>query len=235
MSKRFTATEKWDKPWYRRLPSRLKCLWQFFCDRCDQAGVIEMDWELASFQIGEDVSASDLSYFADQIQEIGSGKLWLKAFVEFQYGKLSETCPAHKPVIRSIQKHFGDTNKIGYQYPIGRVQEEEEEMDKEKEEVKETEKKGKGTQTELEAYAVEIGLPASDGAAMFDHWTANGWKNGSTPSKCWKAGMRKWKGQGWMPSQKAKPNINGQRPPRNPAYNAETATAGMTKEQILNF
>ena len=96
---------------------------------------------------------------------------------------------------------------------------------------------GKGTQAELEAYAVEIGLPASDGAAMFDHWTANGWRNGSTPSKCWKAGMRKWKGQNWMPSQKfLRPNsFNGQRQPKHAAYNAETATLGLTGDQIGKF
>lgn len=96
---------------------------------------------------------------------------------------------------------------------------------------------GKGTQAELEAYAVEIGLPASDGTAMFDHWTANGWRNGSTPSKCWKAGMRKWKGQNWMPSQKAprQNGFNGQRQPKHAAYNAETATLGLTGDQIGKF
>ena len=96
---------------------------------------------------------------------------------------------------------------------------------------------GKGTQAELEAYAVEIGLPASDGAAMFDHWTANGWRNGSTPSKCWKAGMRKWKSQSWMPSQKAhrQNGFNGQRQPKHAAYNAETATLGLTGDQIGKF
>ena len=91
---------------------------------------------------------------------------------------------------------------------------------------------GKGTQLELEAYAVEIGLPASDGTAMFDHWTANGWKNGSTASKCWRAGMRKWKGQGWMPSQKV--IHNGK--PRNQAYQGgASATAGKTADQIGNL
>lgn len=64
---------------------------------------------------------------------------------------------------------------------------------------------GIGTLEELRAYAVEIGLPASDGESMFDHWQSNGWKNGKLPSKDWKAGIRKWKGQGWLPSQKAPP------------------------------
>jgi hypothetical protein len=60
----------------------------------------------------------------------------------------------------------------------------------------------RGTQAELEAYAVQIGLPASDGASMFNHWEANGWMNGQNSSKDWRAGLRKWRDQGWLPSQK---------------------------------
>lgn len=62
--------------------------------------------------------------------------------------------------------------------------------------------KAKGSLEELKDYAEEIGLPASDGEYMFDHWTSNGWKNGSNTVKDWKAGMKKWKAQSWLPSQK---------------------------------
>ncbi|MDI1310593.1 hypothetical protein [Prosthecobacter sp.] len=60
----------------------------------------------------------------------------------------------------------------------------------------------RGTQAELEAYAAQIGLPASDGTSMFNHWAANGWVNGQTSVKDWRAGLRKWRDQGWLPSQK---------------------------------
>jgi hypothetical protein len=60
--------------------------------------------------------------------------------------------------------------------------------------------------SELKEYAVEIGLPESDGESMFDHWEANGWKNGSNKVRDWKAGIRKWKSQGWLPSQKHQSN-----------------------------
>lgn len=142
MSKRFTATEKWDKSWFRKLPPRLKCLWQFFCDRCDQSGVLDMDWELASFQIGEDVSPADVAGFEDRVYSLNGSKLWIPSFVEFQYGVLSLTCPAHKPVFRSIQKQFPNGYPIPYQYPINRVQEEEEDKEEEKEEVEVKEKEG---------------------------------------------------------------------------------------------
>jgi len=58
-----------------------------------------------------------------------------------------------------------------------------------------------GTQEEVEAYALELGLPASDGTAMFDHWTANGWMHGRRPCKDWRAGLRNWRAHGWLPSQ----------------------------------
>lgn len=67
----------------------------------------------------------------------------------------------------------------------------------------------RGTLEELRAYAVSLDLPASDGESMFDHWQANGWKNGSNTVKDWRAGIRKWKSQGWLPSQK--PNVGNQR------------------------
>ncbi len=65
--------------------------------------------------------------------------------------------------------------------------------------------KAQGTLEQLRDYAVSIGLPASDGEAMHDHWTANGWKNGVNRVQDWQAGIRKWKSSGWLPSQKGTP------------------------------
>jgi len=81
--------------------------------------------------------------------------------------------------------------------------------------------KSKGTIQELKLYAVEINLPESDGEFMFDHWTSNGWKNGPSSVKDWKAGFRKWKSQGWLPSQK-KPFMAGLQRPQGQTYNGKT-------------
>ena len=85
--------------------------------------------------------------------------------------------------------------------------------------------KGIGTLDELREYAVEIGLHASDGESMFDHWESNGWKNGSSKSRDWKAGMRKWKQQGWMPSQKLRVPVYGK---PQPVINERIGTDGAT-------
>lgn len=120
--KRFTATEKWDKAWFRALSIQHKCLWLYLCDKSDPAGVWEPDFELASFQIGTAISEADFSAFGDRIEKLPSGKYWLKAFVEFQYGKLSNECPPHKTIIQAVRKH-GLENRLDLptNYPKARV------------------------------------------------------------------------------------------------------------------
>lgn len=61
MAKRFTATEKWQDLWYRKLSPKLKSFWQYMCDNCDNAGVWKVDFELASFYIGEAITQEDIN------------------------------------------------------------------------------------------------------------------------------------------------------------------------------
>jgi uncharacterized protein YdaU (DUF1376 family) len=70
--------------------------------------------------------------------------------------------------------------------------------------------KSRGTLEELSAFAVEIGMPSSDGEALFHRWQGNGWFNSGQPIKDWKATMRSWKLYGYMPSQKQARNNGNQ-------------------------
>ncbi len=54
------------------------------------------------------------------------------------------------------------------------------------------------TLEELEKYCTSLGLPASDGEAMFLHWEEHKWP------KNWKLTIKKWKLWNYMPSQKIK-------------------------------
>jgi len=56
MGKRFTGTEKWADPWFRKLPPKYKCFWTYLCDNCDGGGVWNEDMESASFHIGEKIT-----------------------------------------------------------------------------------------------------------------------------------------------------------------------------------
>ncbi len=62
--------------------------------------------------------------------------------------------------------------------------------------------KGRGTVDEVVAFCNEIGLPKTDGQATFDKWEGNGWVNGGSKIKDWRATIRSWKTNGYMPSQK---------------------------------
>lgn len=63
--------------------------------------------------------------------------------------------------------------------------------------------KSRGTLEEMKSFARELGLPETDGEAMFYKWEGNGWKNGAASVKDWKATLRSWKAAGYLPSQKA--------------------------------
>jgi len=52
VSKRFTDSEKWRDPWFRRLPTEYKLLWLYLLDECDVSGVWKVDLELATMIIG---------------------------------------------------------------------------------------------------------------------------------------------------------------------------------------
>lgn len=105
MAKRFTDTNLYSKKWFRKLPPRVKCLWELLRSQCDHAGVVEIDLEMASFQIGEEITENDLKLLENQIKIISDDKIWLTGFVDFQYGELKENYNPHKPVINSLKKH----------------------------------------------------------------------------------------------------------------------------------
>ena len=64
-----------------------------------------MDYELASFCIGELINESILADFAGRVEKINGDKLWIVRFVEFQYVVLKEDVKPHKPVINLLAKY----------------------------------------------------------------------------------------------------------------------------------
>jgi len=96
----------WNKPWFRQLEPRLKCLWFYLLAECDWAGVWEPDFELATFRIGHGVSEADLSAFGDRVATLPNGKVWLTGFIDFQQPRgVSEANNFGRAIIRSIEKN----------------------------------------------------------------------------------------------------------------------------------
>ncbi len=105
MAKRFTATEKWTRPWFRSLPTEYKLLWLYICDQCDQAGIWYVDLELASFLIGTTLShqkAQEL--LGKQIEISADQSRWrIVDFAFFQYGTLVNTNNMHRSVLKLLE------------------------------------------------------------------------------------------------------------------------------------
>lgn len=105
MSKRLTGTNKWDQAWFRKLSPTMKCVWMFMLDRCDHAGILEIDFESMSFFVGENIDEEQfLNIFSDKIKQISSSKIFITDFIEFQYGVLNPDNRVHKSVISRLEK-----------------------------------------------------------------------------------------------------------------------------------
>jgi hypothetical protein len=142
--KRFSDTARFDQEWYADLPPEMKCAWEYLWAKCDSAGVWVTAFRLADFTIGKKVDWEGFrKRMGDRIFTLPNGSWVLVEFVRHQCGALSESCPAHKPVIALLRKHGlmpPDSLSIDYCMSINRQQEEEEEEETDKEKEQETEK-----------------------------------------------------------------------------------------------
>ncbi|MBM2845751.1 MAG: hypothetical protein HW407_1063 [Bacteroidetes bacterium] len=116
--KRFTETGKWDDPWYRKLSPAAKHLLGYLRDKCDCAGVIEVDFQLISFVVGELIDEKHLAELESRFEALGCGKVLMPKFIMFQNGELSETCPRHKPIFKAIKAH--GLHRVGIEYHKGK-------------------------------------------------------------------------------------------------------------------
>ena len=190
MPKRFTDSNKWDKIWFRKLKPVHKCLWFYICDRCDHAGIWEVDLETASYFIGEPLILKDIeNAFEKQYLKLNGGIRWLlKDFLVFQYGQYDETNKMFKPIQSSLNKYGVSMGDIWGINPL-KVQV----QDKVKVKDKEGIIKGgftSPTHNEVLAYQQEInGRVAPE--RFLDFYESKGWMVGRNKMKNWKAAYRR--------------------------------------------
>lgn len=212
--KRFSETQKWSDPWFRKLSMEAKMLWLWLLDNCDCAGIIEPDWDLARFQIGakEDLGRS-LEALGNRV-EMRGGKLFIPKFVKYQYGEsLNPENNAHKGVLKRlfeieqipcnskenkdlISPCQGAVEGLHSPPRIGI-------------------RKGKGSRTgtrpnleEIKEFVLTLKIPESEAIAIHGKWEANNFTNGGKPIADWKATIRNWNNRGFLDYQKP-----GYRPP----------------------
>lgn len=208
--KRFTQTTKWIDPWFRRLSAPAKLIWFYALDHCDLIGIVELDLEFLTADCGVKCTDKNIAELGDRVQRIGENRFFIPKFIGFQYGRLSESCRPHEKVIEAVRSHSLVMTPSGYRYPteigyqegfdrvsdnpkdsIGRVLEEEQDK-----------KKTKGYYLEIIDFCKSNGLYPRDAEYLWNTWEGNGWTINKRPIKDWKAAIRAWKAQGYLPSQK---------------------------------
>lgn len=131
MAKRFTDTDKWNKKWYRQLGSKLRDVRQFILDNCTHAGVWEVDLETLKHFTGQSVGVCDIeAAFRGEVIRLPGDKIFIPAFIDFQYGPLSEESKPHQSVIKELKK-LTLWEEYAKGYPTLKDKEKEKEKDKE--------------------------------------------------------------------------------------------------------
>lgn len=131
MGLRFVNTARWQKKWWRTLPTEWKVAFDYIWDTADAAGIWPIEPDLVKFHAGVDFrvsnfvkacnSCADLlpdEKATEHVRVLPDGKhLWLVFFVITQNptGLNAQKVPAHRPIIRSLLSH-GLTAEVSRQY-----------------------------------------------------------------------------------------------------------------------
>lgn len=106
MAKRFTDTEKFTDPWFRRLNTQNKLLWDWMLCSCDHAGFISIDMEFIELILGEKYPDDVIEkHFSERVLKLGNFKYFIPKFIKFQYGELRHDSRVHKSVFRKLLDH----------------------------------------------------------------------------------------------------------------------------------
>lgn len=110
MAKRFTDTNKWSDPWFRKLTVHQKLFWLLILDLCDETGVWKVDLEMAEFYIKKSFTIEEIMKFINNGKErirINGEKMLILTFAEFQYGSFrNSTHPFHRKLVSIIENGY---------------------------------------------------------------------------------------------------------------------------------
>ena len=106
MPKRFIDTGILKHHFLRGCKAPLKLLWLHLLTDCNNAGIWQVDFEIAEIVIGSKIDRKKVDEkFAKKVIVLKDGVQWfLPDFIEYQYGFLQPNNPAHKNVIILLQK-----------------------------------------------------------------------------------------------------------------------------------
>jgi len=194
MANRFVDTDIWKKPWYRKLSPKHKCLFKYIVDNCNHAGLLDVDYDLMAFMIGDSISEDDLSVLDFLYIWIEDDKVFIPSYIEYQYKVASPECldpknNAHKGVISQLSKYSKTKGLIR-----GLIASQDTEQDKDKDKDKAKPKKD----VDVRDYFLEKGFGLEtanlEAEKFLNHFEKVGWVTGKNKTKVkdWKACVRTW-------------------------------------------
>lgn len=231
--KRFTDTEKWRDPWFRRLSPEHKLAWDYICTNCDNSGVWVVDWDLFNFLVGVKVDPDEVrEAFGDRVRDIGKGRWWIPKFIPFQFGVLVDVSRVHQSVLALLSRHGIDSLEIGYlkgiQQGIYTPKDKDIDKDKDKDQDRDLEK-GSGekpkpkpsgvpsSEQEAVTWADMEAVPADFARMIFHQCEGVGWLDGSQrPITSWRGYIKsRWS------RQQVTPRVNGANGHAKPDHRTE--------------
>jgi len=106
LAKRFTNSDKWKDKFLKNLPCHLKLFWFYIQDDCDHAGIWQVDMEVASIRVGEELNLEECKEaFKEEIVIFDNDEMWfIPSFIDFQYGALNPENRVHKSILLLLDK-----------------------------------------------------------------------------------------------------------------------------------
>jgi len=90
VAKRFFDSRKFDDPWYRGLPVKMKVVWEFLISKCDHAGIYKIDIDAMIFHIGDKTTLEEIfRHLGSRVYQVSEEKIFIPKFVLFQYGDIT--------------------------------------------------------------------------------------------------------------------------------------------------
>jgi len=120
MAKRFTDSEKYKDPWFRKLKPEIKMLFLFICDDCNHAGIWKENFDSFFMYYNFRLNHDDMKPLSEKVIRIDSDTYLIKSFIKFQYGNLNPQNKAHLGVIRAL--NYAGVDYMEYVAPLKQLQ-----------------------------------------------------------------------------------------------------------------
>lgn len=114
MSKRFIDNGFLDQKWIRKLNPEHKIFLIYLMLKCDNGGIIDLDFEDASFWIGKEISSVDFLPEGYLVPINDTGKYFMPKFIDWQYSDLS----SNKNIVQQARQILEKYNLINKDFTL---------------------------------------------------------------------------------------------------------------------